>query len=130
MALCQKSFLFLSITDGELHPARSHNQRYLHGVLLPGHKALSLTLYPQPFWYWKLESGRWVSFKILKPSKHYAAPASSLLILSCFFFSSISRNRVTGVYEVSLCHLADAGSPGKNQDNVIILHLTHFWNIF
>lgn len=25
-----------------------------------------------------------------------------------------SRNRVTGVYEVSLCNLADAGSPGNN----------------
>ena len=24
------------------------------------------------------------------------------------------RNRVTGVYEVSLSHLADAGSPGRN----------------
>lgn len=22
-------------------------------------------------------------------------------------------NRVTGVYELSLCHVADAGSPGK-----------------
>lgn len=28
------------------------------------------------------------------------------------FFSS--RNRVTGVYEVSLCNLADAGSPGES----------------
>lgn len=25
-----------------------------------------------------------------------------------------SSNRVTGVYELSLCHLADAGSPGDN----------------
>lgn len=23
------------------------------------------------------------------------------------------RNRVTGVYELSLCHLSDAGSPGE-----------------
>uniref|UniRef100_A0AAQ5ZZF1 plus-end-directed kinesin ATPase n=1 Tax=Amphiprion ocellaris TaxID=80972 RepID=A0AAQ5ZZF1_AMPOC len=30
-------------------------------------------------------------------------------------FSSLSRNRVTGVYEASLCHLADAGSPGMQR---------------
>lgn len=52
------------LADGELHPARNHNKRYLHGVLLSRHKALGHALYPQPFWNWKPESGRWVSSKL------------------------------------------------------------------
>ena len=45
----------------------------------------------------------------------------------CVF--SFSRNRVTGVYEVSLCNLADAGSPGESQDEITVLHPTRLCNI-
>jgi len=55
-------------------------------------------------WVWKV-----------KLRKHHGAPVFSLRIYS---FCPFSRNRITGVYEVSLCHLADAGSPGKSQDKL------------
>lgn len=36
--------------DGELHSARCHHQRLLHGFLLPGCQASCITLHPQSFW--------------------------------------------------------------------------------
>ena len=104
----------LSTADGELHPARSHNQRYLHGVLLQRHKALSLPLHPQSFRYWKPESSWWVSLKFQTIKTLCSVHPADF----CLF--SFIRNRVTGVYEVSLCNLADAGSPGKSQDTVSV----------
>ncbi|XP_016352712.1 kinesin-like protein KIF1A [Sinocyclocheilus anshuiensis] len=38
-------------------------------------------------------------------------------------------NRVTGVYELSLCHLADAGSPGKTPECSDSLILDHQWEL-
>uniref|UniRef100_A0A8C6MCP1 plus-end-directed kinesin ATPase n=1 Tax=Nothobranchius furzeri TaxID=105023 RepID=A0A8C6MCP1_NOTFU len=41
---------------------------------------------------------------------------SDLLCCSCFWFiSSGSRNRVTGIYELSLCKMSDTGSPGMQR---------------
>lgn len=107
--MCTKPLL-VSLTDGKLHAARGHNQRYLHGVLLSRHKALSHPLYSQPFWDWKPESSRWVSLKV-EPTKDNIMQFRDFPVLICFCF--LFRNRVTGVYEVSLCNLADAGSPGE-----------------
>lgn len=42
---------------------------------------------------------------------------------------SLSRNRVTGVYEVSLCNLADAGSPGESRDTRSVLHQARLCNM-
>lgn len=38
--------------------------------------------------------------------------------------SSSSRNRVTGVYEVSLCNLADIGSPGERLHTATVMNQT------
>lgn len=61
-------------------------------------------------------------FETSNYEKHHVAPLFFLLIKSSFCLFSFSRNRVTGVYEVSLCNLADAGSPGESLHKVIILH--------
>lgn len=46
--------------------------------------------------------------------------SSWVLVVDKKLSLSSCRNRVTGVYEVSLCNLADAGSPGESQDRVAI----------
>lgn len=57
-------------------------------------------------------------FETSNYEKHNVAPGFPLLMNSFPF--AFSRNRVTGVYEVSLCNLADAGSPGESQGKVTI----------
>lgn len=37
------------------------------------------------------------------------------LVVKIYFVSLLLSNRVTGVYEVTLCHVADNGSPGENE---------------
>lgn len=83
--------LFLSLADGKLHAACSHNQRYLHGVLLTRHKALGHPLYSQPLWDWKPESSRWVSLKFEKIKDIiqfpvYSADFSVWMFFVCFVF--------------------------------------------
>lgn len=47
----------------------------------------------------------------LVPSVHLDRPLLGLV--STRPLSAPRSNRVTGVYELSLCHVADAGSPGR-----------------
>lgn len=49
--------------DGELHSADSHHQRFLHGVLLPGHQAASLPLHQKPLQHRLLQAIREVQLQ-------------------------------------------------------------------
>ena len=98
--------------DGELHAAHRDHQGLLHGVLLPGCQAARLALHQEPVQYRLPQAFREVGdpFLINSPPSTVVSHAHSnnLSIISC------SRsNRVTGVYEVTLCHVADNGSPGQ-----------------
>lgn len=81
----------------------------MHGLLPSRNNVIGFSLNSQPFWHWKSENNRRVS-STLKMGISCDTGILSALYLTLF---ACFRSCVTGVYEINLYKMPDAGSPGK-----------------
>lgn len=82
----------------------------MHGLLPSRNYVIGFSLNSQPFWHWKSENRRVSStLKIGISCDTGILSALYLTLFACF------RSCVTGVYEISLYKMPDAGSPGKSR---------------
>lgn len=99
-----------SVAAGPLHPARHHHQRHLHGLLLQRRQDLAASLPQEPVWERILQNSRLVGSLSLCCALSIATDQSGCAQMKP---NVIHSNRVTGIYELSLCKMSDSGSPGE-----------------
>lgn len=106
-----EAFMCGVFSDGELHPADGYHQRFLHGFLLPRCKAASFSLHQESLQH-GLPPAFWEVHKLHQNETYLRILWSNSRWNS---YSIVLSNRVTGVYEITLCHVADNGSPGETE---------------
>lgn len=124
ISTCQTYLLCVLFTAWPLHPACCYYQRHLHGLLLQRRKDLPSTFPQESLWEWILQNS-WLVRLTLRHYHFYNLSYRQLHVVlrKNYLLRCRYSNRVTGIYELSLCKMSDTGSPGEQPKKIIKINV-------